>query len=320
MFSLSGSGDIEVEKEKPRLLPSMFPNFAQLFGNFPPRPFPIPNPGPSSLPTSSPSSNNNSGVFPLFPPNFGPYYALMQQNQLISQFNKNGNLLNSSTSESSIESRASSADSGNKKLQTDSDGKITCPVCEQKFSQDTNWEAHLEEERRSLISSIEKIREQKLSSVMNFENLSEKSQVASKSREKRENELQRIRMNQQKRLSWKSISPLTTRNSESSSICSPADKSLCRGCERQHEFLVISSFLDEARCLDCFQKYRKQTNFLPSSITESPVEEKSNPSTPSSLLNHTVDELLNMTSPSMKKRRLSPQEELVEEKRIKIEI
>lgn len=92
----------------------MFPNFAQLFGNFPPRPFPLPNPGPSSLPTSSPSSTNNSGVFPLFPPNFGPYYALMQQNQLISQFSKNGNLLNSSTSESSTESRASSADSGNK--------------------------------------------------------------------------------------------------------------------------------------------------------------------------------------------------------------
>ncbi|KAE9550553.1 hypothetical protein FO519_006245 [Halicephalobus sp. NKZ332] len=107
-------GDIEVEKEKPRLLPSMFPNFAQLFSNFPPRPFPIPNPGPSTLPTSSPSSANNSGVFPLFPPNFGPYYALMQQNQLISQFSKNGNLLNSSTSESSMESRASSADSGNK--------------------------------------------------------------------------------------------------------------------------------------------------------------------------------------------------------------
>ena len=41
-------------------------------------------------------------------------------------------------------------------LQTDSDGRITCPVCEQKFSQDANWETHLEEERRSLISSIEK--------------------------------------------------------------------------------------------------------------------------------------------------------------------
>uniref|UniRef100_A0AC34R1R7 Uncharacterized protein n=1 Tax=Panagrolaimus sp. JU765 TaxID=591449 RepID=A0AC34R1R7_9BILA len=320
MFAFGGTGECEVEKEKPRLLPSMFPNFAQILSGFPPRNFPLPNGGPN-MPTSSPSSASGSSVFPMFPANFGPYYALLQQNQLMAHLAKNG--LNSSNSESgssAMESRASSADSDIKKIQTDADGNIICPVCDQKLPSNANLELHLEQERKNLIAKIEKIREQKTKS--NFENLSEKTQISSRNREKREAELQRIRLNQQKRLSWKNIGPLTSRNSENA--CFAADKNYCKGCERQQEFLVISSTLDEPRCLDCFQKYRRQTTFLPSSITESPVDDKcslkSSPSTPSSLLNHTVDELLSLGSPGSKRRRPLTSEDLVEEKRIKIEV
>lgn len=41
-------------------------------------------------------------------------------------------------------------------LQPDSDGNIICPVCDQKFSSDINWDNHLEDERKWLINRIEK--------------------------------------------------------------------------------------------------------------------------------------------------------------------
>uniref|UniRef100_A0A7E4UTP2 GATA-type domain-containing protein n=1 Tax=Panagrellus redivivus TaxID=6233 RepID=A0A7E4UTP2_PANRE len=119
MFSLGGPSDIDVEKEKQRLLPNMFPNFAQFFGSFPPTPG-MPNfrgnTPVTSTPTSIAAAAAASGVFPMFPPNFAPqYFAIMQQqNQLMQQFSKNAAMNESSSTSAGSESRSSSTDSASK--------------------------------------------------------------------------------------------------------------------------------------------------------------------------------------------------------------
>jgi uncharacterized Zn finger protein (UPF0148 family) len=230
MFSLSTSGDCEVEKEKPRILPNMIPNLAHLFAasngfsnsqnaatTNALRNFSTPNTTTSST-SQSPSAtttNNGNNLFPpFFNANLAQYYALMQQqNQFMAHFNAAKNNLNNgingsnnSESNSSIlsDSRASSTDSSSKKIKVDNDGNFICPICDEKLPNDSNWEKHVEIERKSLIKSIESIKEQKQSP----ENVaaaaaSERSMSANRSKQKRESELQRIRSNQQKRLTCK---------------------------------------------------------------------------------------------------------------------
>uniref|UniRef100_A0A7E4US90 GATA-type domain-containing protein n=1 Tax=Panagrellus redivivus TaxID=6233 RepID=A0A7E4US90_PANRE len=335
MFSLGGPSDIDVEKEKQRLLPNMFPNFAQFFGSFPPTPG-MPNfrgnTPVTSTPTSIAAAAAASGVFPMFPPNFAPqYFAIMQQqNQLMQQFSKNAAMNESSSTSAGSESRSSSTDSASKKLQVDADGNIICPACEDKLPSDTKWEEHIEMEKANLRKFIESIKKQGAPSN------SRCSESIVQMQRKRDADLNRIKSNQQKRLAWKSIGPLRSSRSsvDPAEGCrsASADKNYCKGCERQHEFLIVSPSLDEPRCLDCFRKYRRQTNFLPSSITDSPREEEPTPSssrttptTPSSIWQHTVDELLSTYSTSSRKRHASPDQNSLspsstEEKRIKIEV
>ena len=41
-------------------------------------------------------------------------------------------------------------------LKVDNDGNIICPICDEKLPSDSNWEQHVEEERKNLIKSIER--------------------------------------------------------------------------------------------------------------------------------------------------------------------
>uniref|UniRef100_A0A914YFE9 Uncharacterized protein n=1 Tax=Panagrolaimus superbus TaxID=310955 RepID=A0A914YFE9_9BILA len=161
-------------------------------------------------------------------------------------------------------------------IKVDNDGNVICPICDEKLPSDSNWEKHVEIERKFLIKSIESIKEQK---HQNPENVSASASASAsmnsnRSKQKRESELQRIRSNQQKRLTLKTVNPLSTsRNIENfdstTSRSTSADKNFCKGCERHHDYLIISSTLDEPRCYECFRKFRQQTTFLPLSFTES---------------------------------------------------
>ncbi|KAH7698772.1 Protein F43G6.4, partial [Aphelenchoides avenae] len=190
-------------------------------------------------------------------------------------------------------------------LQTGNDGNPICPVCEENIGGENNWRAHVELEKKKLAQMVESLKSQRSSpfDVHNIMNMSY-SQAA----EKREKELQRIRSNQEKRLRGKcgsvpfspmiqvsakntvftlshlkddkhSYTSATTEEvldsrsgSTSSQHFGDLEKSYCKGCERQQEFLVLSNMLDEPRCMDCFQKRRQQIGGLPSTITQSPDE------------------------------------------------
>lgn len=53
--------------------------------------------------------------------------------------------------------------------------------------------------------------------------------------------------------------------------------------QRHQEFLIIANGLDEARCMDCYRKYRRQVGALPITITESPTEDRDGSETKSFL-------------------------------------
>ncbi|KAI6223194.1 hypothetical protein M3Y95_00863600 [Aphelenchoides besseyi] len=175
-----------------------------------------------------------------------------------------------------------------KKLQLDADGKITCPICDEKIGSDL-WQTHVQVEKQNLRKLIENLVETRRD-AFDVENLIETS--AQQERKKREFELERVCANQKKRLNVKSTlfssSSSTTsqpkftfgsiaasfrhdEETRSGSRNSDSDRKFCKSCERYQEFLVTAVGLDEPRCMDCYRKYRRQVGALPLTITGSPT-------------------------------------------------
>ncbi|TKR57404.1 hypothetical protein L596_030878 [Steinernema carpocapsae] len=281
MCSLPFGADMDKEKQRfPGLLGAGFPS---AFLGMPPTVTP-----PT---TSSVFPPNISHFQTFFNPQFQQYYAtfLQQQNlfqQLAQQQVQNSPQGRMELSPSISDSQTSTVDSPpSKKLQTDNEGNAICPICEMKLSPTDDWTGHLELEKSNLIKSIEILKDFK-PTPMDVINLA--GNVNDANRRKREYELQRIKSNQQKRLSAKnilvreSLTPFSRQSNDDSgsNCCSPSAKietsfrsnTFCKTCERHHDFLVISNQFDEPRCQDCYAKLRQQTGALPSTITQSPIE------------------------------------------------
>ncbi|CAD5216874.1 unnamed protein product [Bursaphelenchus xylophilus] len=249
---------------------------------------------------------------------------LMQQFMKSGQYGSSPNSAvhesESRASSTSMSLNAASPGSAAKKLQCDNEGNITCPICEEKVGPNSYLE-HLEFERKSLLEAIKSLKSSASSrshlnspqsashGLFDAESLAK----SANQREKRNFELQRIRLNQQKRLQMKShllsTTPLrasmernhsfgdeiNSQRSGSTLSLNSEDKNYCKSCDRIQEFLVISVGLDEPRCMECFYKYRRQVGALPLTITESPTEDpNSGPSSTNSTKSpsqfHSIDE------------------------------
>ncbi|VDN52236.1 unnamed protein product [Dracunculus medinensis] len=173
-------------------------------------------------------------------------------------------------------------------LQIDEDGNPICIICDEKLKNEREWAEHVEIERSKLIKNINQLKEQK----SNYNCIANSS--GDHNRRKREFELMRIRANQQKRLAAKNMPNreikswnISTTSSDGPSSCSAiinksdeTDGSIntgnyCKSCERYHEYLIISNAFEEARCQECFFKFRAQTGALPLTITTLPTERAS---------------------------------------------
>ncbi|KAI1722039.1 hypothetical protein DdX_04334 [Ditylenchus destructor] len=86
------------------------------------------------------------------------------------------------------------------RLQLDSEGNARCPVCDENIgSQPSQWSAHLEVERAKLIKAIESVKDEHFGSRMSDDGLQSSATAHQTAHRKREQELVRIRANQQKR-------------------------------------------------------------------------------------------------------------------------
>ncbi|KAI1714085.1 hypothetical protein Ddc_11649 [Ditylenchus destructor] len=269
------------------------------------------NPGPSS---GSSARTPPKSVFPQlsyadllqqFPAPNQAEYLLQQQMimpQILAASNKSGSMPgypsgindlsgNTASLATGSESRASSISdyqhsnaTGNltggpsKRLQLDSEGNARCPVCDENIgSQPSQWSAHLEVERAKLIKAIESVKDEHFGTRMTDDGLQSSAAAHQTAHRKREQQLVRIRANQQKRLETQKI--VTPSNGVAPKSTDKIEKSFCNGCQKQYDFLVVSSQMgDESRCLECFNQYQKQIGALPTTITQSPndIDSRSN--------------------------------------------
>uniref|UniRef100_A0A0N5ARM3 Uncharacterized protein n=1 Tax=Syphacia muris TaxID=451379 RepID=A0A0N5ARM3_9BILA len=198
------------------------------------------------------------------------------------------------------------------KLQTDEDGNPICIVCNEKLFNEKEWAEHVEFERTILKQNVSGLKEQK----NNFDRCLNSSLSVDQSRRKRESELNRIRLNQQKRLEIKNTvirdtqTPTGRPSNSTSPFSSPSGSSMakkdaaplngntsyCKSCERHYDYLIISKSFEEPRCQNCFSKFRAQTGALPLTITsasldtaDSLCDENAETSSPQSPLSLVVD-------------------------------
>ncbi|VDD96724.1 unnamed protein product [Enterobius vermicularis] len=204
------------------------------------------------------------------------------------------------------------ADDDDDELQTDEEGNPICIVCNEKLTNEKEWAEHVEFERSNLKQNVSGLKEQKSA----FDRNVNSSLLADQNRRKRESELNRIRLNQQKRLELKNtiISDAQTTTGRPSNSTSPfsspsagslikkedapliGNTNYCKFCERHYEYLIISNSFEEPRCQDCFAKLRAQTSALPLTITsasldttDSLCDENAETSSPQSPLSLVVD-------------------------------
>ncbi|KAI1718568.1 hypothetical protein Ddc_09207 [Ditylenchus destructor] len=199
------------------------------------------------------------------------------------------------------------------RLQLDSEGNARCPVCDENIgSQPSQWSAHLEVERAKLIKAIESVKDDHFGTRITDDGIQASAAAHQTAHRKREQELVRIRANQQKRFETKKLMVLgssardnislvgqksvktepdsresqdtankvaTQSNGVAPKSTVKIEKSFCNGCQKHYDFLVVSSQMgDESRCLECFKQYQKQIGALPTTITQSPkdIDSRSN--------------------------------------------
>ncbi|KAI1733286.1 Paired box domain-containing protein [Ditylenchus destructor] len=151
-------------------------------------------------------------------------------------------------------------------LQLDSDGNARCPVCDENIgSQPSQWSAHVEVERAKLIKAIESMKDEHFGTRMTDDGQQSSAAAHQTAHRKREQQLVRIRANQQKRLETQKI--VTPSNGVAPKSTVKVEKSFCNGCQKQYDFLVVSFLMgDESRCFECFNQYRKQIGALPTML------------------------------------------------------